>query len=225
MTRRWSILAVVSLCLAVAFATYHFARRGIQRTADDQAIVGVVSASFTKARELKVGELTGDVQAASDDVRLGDVLYSRATMRAPYSIDYHIDLSKVSLRDVRWNADRQVLIVTVPEVKVGKPRIAVEGMTLEQRGLFVTRAASAALVKGAVGRANGYATSRANQSDMIGRARENGRQAVAELLEVPLRAIGRHRVKVEVRYATEGGASRELVDGSTPIADVLANAP
>lgn len=224
MRRYGLLLAAAALSVAVALITYSCARRGIRESTENQAIAGVISGTFTKSRSLKVGELTGEVQAMSDDARLGDLLYSGARMRAPYTIEYFIDLSKVSLDSVRLNANRRTLLVTIPDVTVGKPRIAVEGMTLEQRGLFVTRDASAALVRGAVGKANGFAMSRARMPDMLGQARENGRRAVADLLQVPLRAIGRGDVTVAVRYASEGGASRELMDGSTPIAEVLAAA-
>ncbi len=216
-------VAVIALGILIAVVAWQFARSGIQRTNDNQAIAGAVSAVFVRARALKVGEVQGDVQATSDDARMGGSLVSLATLRAPYTVDYFIDLADVSLSNARWNAQSRVLTVTVPEVRIAAPRIDVAGMTLEQNGLFVTRDASVQLVKRAVTKANRYAAERAGRFDFMNKARADGRRAVRELLEIPLRALGRNDIQVEVAYASEGAASRERVDGSTPITEVLSS--
>lgn len=220
----WWSLGALALCGLVGWLSYQFARSGIQKQADNQAIAGVITASFAKARDLRVGGISGDVQASSTDSRLVGRLVSTATLRAPYTVDYFVDLGKVRMIDAAWNSRERVLHITIPEVQIGSPNINVAGMTLEQKGLFVTRAASAQLVKSAVGNANGYAVKRAQQPDFFNAARENGRQAVKELLERPLQATGRSDIRVAVRYESEGRSGGPSMDGSTPIADVLAAA-
>lgn len=213
------LLGTLALCAVVALFTYRYAQSGIQKTADNQAIVGAISATFGKSRDLKVGELKGDVQSSS--TYSGTLLTSAATMRAPYAIDYYVDLSKVRVADMRWNEAERTLSVTIPDVRVGTANIDVRNMTIEQKGLFVSRAASAQMVRSAVSTADRYAVQKANDPKMLNQARANGREAVHDLLAIPMRAMGRGAIKIDVRYASEGQTSPQLREGSTPISEVI----
>jgi Protein of unknown function (DUF4230) len=188
---------------------------------DRIALSQVVSATFSKAASLKVGTLTGTVQATAADSRLAGWLQSDSVMRAPYSVDYMLDLSKLTLADYQWNAGDRVLTVRVPDVATAPPNIDEAKMTVQRRGVFITRDAFDAMGRTASTRAGRIASDKAKSAAMMAKARENARAAVSHLLKGPLAAAGLPKVTVAVRFATEGNTASERWDESRSLAQVL----
>lgn len=188
---------------------------------DRIALSQVVTATFEKATSLNVGTLTGMVQATAADSRLAGWLQSDSVMRAPYSVDYNVDLSKLTLADYQWDAGDRVLTVRVPDVMAAPPNIDEAKMTVQRRGVFITREAFDAMGRTASTRAARIASDKANSAEMMAKARENARAAVAHLLKAPLAAAGLPKVTVAVRFATEGNTASERWDESRSLAQVL----
>ena len=189
---------------------------------DDRiAMSQIVSATFGRASTLKVGTLTGTVQATAADARLGGLLQSDSVMRAPYSVDYAVDVSRLTMADYLWDPATRTLVMRAPDVRPGTPNIDETKMTVERRGVFITRAAFDAMSRTASRRAGTIAAEKAQSPEMMATARENARVALAELLRAPLAATGRGAVKVEVRFPADGTKSNERWDESRSLAQVL----
>jgi Protein of unknown function (DUF4230) len=191
---------------------------------DRIAMSQVVTATFGKQSALKVGTLTGTVQATAADARLGGLLQSDSVMRAPYSVDYTVDLSGLSLKDYMWDPTTRTLIMRAPDVVVSQPNIDEAKMTVERRGVFITRDAFDAMSRIASRRAGAIAADKAKSPEMLGKARENARTALADLLRPALTAAGKGSVKVEVRFPADGTRSNERWDESRSLAEVFRDA-
>ena len=190
---------------------------------DTLALSKIVTAAFTRTSALKVGTLTGIVQATSADTRLRGLLTSDQVMRAPYSVDYSVDLSRLTLADYRWDAANKLLSVRVPEVTVGRANIDEAKMTVRRRGLFITREAFDTMSRQASARAQAIAQAKAAEPAQLAKARDNARAALTQLLRGPLAASGRSDIRVVVVFATEGGPANERWDESRSFASVLGN--
>jgi hypothetical protein len=191
---------------------------------DDRiAMSQVVTATFSKQSALKVGTLTGTVQATAADARMGGLLQSDSIMQAPYTVDYTVDLSKLTLADYMWDPTTRTLIMRAPDVTVGAPNIDEAKMTVQRRGIFITRAAFDTMSRTASRRAGTIAAEKAQSPEMVGKARANARAGLASLLRAPLAATGNGSVKVEVRFPADGLRSNERWDESRTLAQVLGN--
>jgi Protein of unknown function (DUF4230) len=190
---------------------------------DRVAMSQVVTATFSKQSALKVGTLTGTVQATAADARMGGLLQSDSIMQAPYTVDYTVDLSKLTLADYMWDPTTRTLIMRAPDVTVGAPNIDEAKMTVQRRGIFITRAAFDTMSRTASRRAGTIAAEKAQSPEMVGKARDNARAGLASLLRAPLAATGNGSVKVEVRFPADGLRSNERWDESRTLAQVLGN--
>jgi hypothetical protein len=190
---------------------------------DRVAMSQVVTATFSKQSALKVGTLTGTVQATAADARMGGLLQSDSIMQAPYTVDYTVDLSKLTLADYMWDPTTRTLIMRAPDVTVGAPNIDEAKMTVQRRGIFITRAAFDTMSRTASRRAGTIAAEKAQSPEMVGKARANARAGLASLLRAPLAATGNGSVKVEVRFPADGLRSNERWDESRTLAQVLGN--
>lgn len=190
---------------------------------DRVALSKVLTATFGKASALKVGTLSGTVQATAVDARLGGLLQSDSVMRAPYSVDYLVDLSQLTLRDYQWDAGNRILTIRAPEPVAGPPNIDESKMDVSRRGIFITRDAFDAMSRTASTRAARIASEQANSPEMKAKARENARTALARLLKGPFEAIGLRKVTVAVRFPGDGGGgASERWDESRSLAEVYA---
>lgn len=199
-----AVLAVV-LIGGGWFGWKTFHTRYVVETNDDGAAVAkVVSIAFHDAKTLKVRSATGTVQSTATDSRWGGMLNSSRVVKAPFSVDYFLDLSKFSAKDMRWDADARTLTIRVPEIRVGDVNIDESRATLVQTGgVFVTRSAGELLTRRASGRAHGLAQKEAEKPDYLRQAREIGRRQVASLMAAPLEAAHIDVKGVRVLYPNE----------------------
>ena len=209
------------LILAAWFAYQSWANPYAIEREDRIAMSQVVTATFAKQSALKVGTLTGTVQATAADARMGGLLLSDQIMQAPYAVDYTVDLSKLTLADFMWDAKTQTLTMRAPDLVVGAPNIDEAKMTVQRRGIFITREAFDAMSRTASRRAGTIAADKARSPEMIAQARSNARAALANLFRAPLAAAGKGAVKVQVRFPADGMKSNERWDESRTLAQVL----
>ena len=209
------------LIFAAWFAYQRWANPYAIEREDRIAMSQVVTATFVKQSALKVGTLTGTVQATASDARIGGLLLSDQIMQAPYAVDYTVDLSKLTLADYMWDAKTHTLTMRAPDVVVGAPNIDEAKMTVQRRGIFITRDAFDAMSRTASRRAGTIAADKARSPEMIAQARSNARAALANLLRAPLAAAGKGAVKVEVRFPADGQKSNERWDESRSLAQVF----
>ena len=233
LTDRARALAVlaVGLALAAAIVTATIAGwrwwsdRHVVATDDGGlAVARVVAATLHTSADLRVSRLSGVVQATGATSRAWGWLTAQRVVKAPYEVDYFVDLRRLGTRDFRYDPVTRSLLVEVPDVVPGRPNIDQAAVTLDETsGLYVSRAVMAELQQKVAATAQRVVTDKAREAENIRKARENGRAAIARLFEGALGAAGLP-VRVEVRYAGEGrAADGERWDVSRSLEEVLGN--
>lgn len=218
-----AILLVVGALAIVGYRTWTERYQVSTGPNDDVAVSQVVRSTFSGANDLKVAQLTGTVQSTASAKSLG-VLDSSRVMKAPFQVEYFVDLSRMGPGDFLWNPATKILTVHPPDVRVGKVNVD-EGKTYldHTEGLFVTRGAMAALQRQASARAESVAGEAALKPDKLAAARRNARADLTNLLGGPLKAAGVRGVTVNIVFPGEGPRSSEQWDVSRSIPEVLAD--
>lgn len=150
-------------------------------------------------------------------------LSARKTLIMPGTVEYQVDLGKLSPRDVRWDAKTRTLGVVLPPVEVTPPRIDLTQIREYGDSGILARITDADAKLEAANRSAGQAEliRQANEAVPMKLARDATRRAVADSFALPLRAAGLD-ARVEVHFADEGVASSERWDTTKSIAEVLA---
>jgi hypothetical protein len=196
----------------------------VERTDDGAAITKIVSARFAGASALKVGTLSGMVQSTASDVSAFGMLHSDKVVKAPFSVDYFIDVSKLGQGDLAWDSASRTLVVDVPDVTVGAANVDEAARTIsETRGLFVTREAADRMAQVISQRAQATAATEARKPERLALARDNARKALGKLLGGPLAAAGYGDVRVVLAFPWEGRRSPEQWDRSRNLDQVRSN--
>jgi Protein of unknown function (DUF4230) len=174
---------------------------------------------------LKVGTVSGDVLSSSNTTTFFGTLPVIQRSRAPYSVDYFVDLSKLAVANYRWNAKTRTMSIDVPDVTIAAPNIDGAKAAIVQQGVYISRGAGIILQQQAAERANAAARKTANDPKYIAQARANARAAIAQLATAPLNAARLGTVKVAVRFPIDpkpDAVAQEVWDRSTPVAEILA---
>ena len=196
----------------------------VARADDGRAVTQVIRATFSRASALKVGALSGSVQATASDSRLGGVLTADRVIKAPFSVDYFIDVSRLRPSDYRYDATSRTLVIDAPDVTIGAANVDEARRTLsETRGLFVTRAAFDQMSRRVSAAAQASAATEAQKPERLAQARDNARRALAGLLAPPLAVAGAGDIRVVVTFPYERSDTRERWDQSLSIDQVIAN--
>jgi hypothetical protein len=220
-------IAIVALLAFAAYVGYEkYVEKYTVERADDTPLVlsKVVTATFAKGSSLKVGTLSGTVQAAAKDTRGYGLLNSDQVMKAPYSVDYFVDLSRLSLQNYIWNPKSRTLSIRVPEITVAPANVDESKMMVRRRGIFITAAAFDAMGRTTSTQAVKVAQAAANKTENMAKARDNARVALAQLLRTPLNAAGIRDVNIIVHFPADGDRSKERWDESRTLARVLEDA-
>ncbi len=197
----------------------------ITREDDGQAVTKVVQASFARASALKVGSVAGTVQSSATDVRGGGWLTSDKIIKAPFTVDYFIDLSKLGDNQFRWDAASRRMTIEVPDIVVARANVDESAVTLDQtRGIFVTRDAAATLARKVSASAQRAAQQEAQRPERVKAARENARRAVQQLIGNTLSAAKLGDVEVVITFPSERQPDGERWDTSRSLEEVLGNA-
>ncbi|WP_375272023.1 DUF4230 domain-containing protein [Sphingomonas sp.] len=192
---------------------------------NDLAVARVVAGRLFASSELRVSRLSGTVQATAATSRLWGWLNASRVVKAPYEVDYFVDLRPLGPGDFRYDEQRRTLLVEVPDVVVGRPNVDEGNVTVDQTsGVFVSRDAMAELQRRASGTATRVVEAKAREPQNILKARENGRVALERLFAGTLAAAGLP-VTVEVRFAGEArGSDTTRWDLTRSLEEVLGNA-
>ena len=223
-SRIFGVLVVVVL---VAIGWFVFQR---QQAAQEARSVGIevsrtITASFAGKNALKVGTVSGDVLSNSNTTTFFGTMPVVQRNRAPYSVDYFVDLSKLSAANYRWNATTRTMSIDVPDVTIAAPNINGAKAAIVQQGVYISRGAGITLQQQAAERANAAARKTAQDPKYIAQARANARIAIAQLASAPLKAAGLGTVRVAVRFPIDPkptSVAQEEWDRSTPVAEILA---
>ncbi|WP_066775970.1 DUF4230 domain-containing protein [Sphingomonas sp. CCH5-D11] len=226
-------VATAAIGIAVAFAiivatvaAYRWwnDRHVVETDDSGLAVARVVAATLHTSADLRVSRLTGTVQATGATSRLWGWLKSSRVVKAPFEVDYFVDVRGLDTADFRYDPAARTLSVEVPDVVVGRPNIDHARVTLDQTsGVYVSRDAMAELQRRVAGTASNVVAERARDPENLAKARDNGRRAIERLFGGALGAAGLP-VRVEVRFAGDPGRSDgERWDMSRSLEEVLGN--
>ena len=219
-----ALAALLVLVAGVAAYRWWTPRYTVTREDDGAAVSRVVVASLSRASALKVATVSGTVQSVASASRLRGLLTSDQVVKAPFTVDYTVDLSRLGGRDVAWDPRHRILSVNVAEVVPEAPNIDLSRATLvSTRGLFVTRSAAAEMFQAGAGRARRAAEVEAAKPQWMALARENARRELERLLAAPLAAAGTPPRAVHVIFPFERRGPDARWDVSRSVDDVLHN--
>lgn len=221
-------LAIVLLVAGLAAVKLGYDRYAetyvVARDDDGAAIDRVVRATFAQSAALKVGTLSGTVQSTASDVRWGGWLRSDRVIKAPFTVDYFVDVARLSPRDYRWDAARRRLTLQVPDVTVARANVDESALSVNvTRGAIVTRGAADALARQVSLDARRTAQREAAKPDHIAAARATARRGLARLLGGALAAARVGDVEVAIVFPFERRGDGERWDTTRSIGEVLGN--
>jgi hypothetical protein len=224
-----AVAALALVLIVAAVIIWQFEQRTVQAERETGlAAARTLSETFGKARDLRVATLSGEVLARGSDPGFANLLPTSLTLKYPYSIDYFLDLKRIDAASYRWNATTKTMTVNLPDVTPGKPSVdAARAERVGTTGVFMSRDAAQRLGTQVAARAALRATEAAANPEHLDRARTSAREAMQELVAMPLQAAGLGEVKVVVRYPWEGSGTGLPVrwDESRPVRDVYESKP
>ena len=225
MPRRLVLLLVAGALVVAGVLAWGLRMTGERDRAEMElglASARVLHETFAATNQLKVGSVAGEVTTKAVDHGTFGVLDTTQTVKAPYTVDYFIDLSRVAASDYAWDAQRRILVIDIPDITVGKPNIDQNAATVTQSGLFISRGAGRRMQA----QGSGYAVTAADQSARSAKnmryARSAALAAVRRNAMAPLRAAGIDNVRVEVRFASQRNTNHDIWDYTLPIDQVAA---
>ncbi len=219
-------LAIATAILVATFVGYRFYTERYTVSTDDDgvAVARVVAGRLYGSSDLRVSHLAGTVQSTASTTRMFGWLRYVRLIKAPYDVDYFVDLGALAPRDFRYDSRRRALLVEVPDVIVGNPNVDEGRVTLDTTtGFLPPRGAMAELQKMVSAKATTVVAAKAREPENMRKARENGRAALERLFAGSLDAAGLP-VTVTVRFAGEPRAgSSERWDLTRSLEEVLGN--
>lgn len=226
--RRLITLAIALIILAAGIIIWTQHR---QKEAAEQQLgldsARVLTAVFQQTNALQVGKLSGQVLARAEEQGCLGLCDTEQRTRAPYSVTYTVNLSDLRDDDLRWNADKRVMIVNAPEVSVGDVNVDMTRAQTSQGGIWISRRTGQALQRKVAANLGASARQRANDPASIAKAQAAARGAIERNLGLALRAAGMADVRILVRLPGEekpAALPEEQWDMSRPIEEVLAEA-
>jgi hypothetical protein len=217
-----AIAAAIAVAAVVGYR--HYTRDYEVTTREDgTATAQVVAATLFGRSELRVGRLSGTVQGVAGASRLWGWLRSTQVVKAPFTVDYFVSLERLDLKDFRYDVDRRVLFVQVPDVRAERANIDLANTTLnEVKGLFVTRGQMAEMMPRVAASAGAAAQERANTPENVRKSREYARGALERLFGGALGAAGLD-ARIEVRFPFDPVPSGEPSDRTRSLREVLSD--
>ncbi|WP_277979716.1 DUF4230 domain-containing protein [Sphingomonas phyllosphaerae] len=219
-------LAIATAILVATFVGYRYYTERYTVTTDDDgvAVARVVAGRLYGSSDLRVSHLAGTVQSTAATTRMFGWLRYVRLIKAPYDVDYFVDLGALAPRDFRYDSRRRTLLVEVPDVVVGNPNVDESRVTLDTTtGFLPPRGAMAELQKMVSAKATAVVAAKAREPENMRKARDNGRVALERLFAGSLDAAGLP-VTVTVRFAGEPrDGSSERWDLSRSLEEVLGN--
>ncbi len=151
-------------------------------------------------------------------------LSAKKTLIMQGLVRYEVDLSKLSDKDVRWDAENQTLHIRIPPIEAAPPQIDLASIQEYGEGGILRSFTDVDNVLDSANRQKGQAEllRQAKGPVPMGLAREATRRAIVQNFSAPLRAAGLDKAKVSGFFADD---PKEKIttrwDYSTPISEIM----
>ena len=176
--------------------------------------------AFQAENSLSVFSAQIVTSVSTTEDRMFGLLSTAQTALIPATVDYRLDLSKLSRDSFRWDEPTQVMTVTLPPVLVGTPNLDEARARYLRNGLFITANAQERMTRANSIAAGRDAVRQARNPQLIALARAAAKRAMAGNLEIVLASAGFDKASVSVRFADEPGDSERL-DRSRSLGEVF----
>lgn len=191
-----------------------------ERKRQQEAALGAMISAFQKQNSLSVFRAQVPVFVKSSDPGWFGLTREQFGV-IPASIEYRLNLSELKDGDFRWDAERQIMDVTVPPVILGEPALDARRAQLANRGLLMSPDVAMRLMQKNMAVARTKALAEARNPQMMDLARNAAREMMARNIELPLRAAGLEDANVRVRFSGEAKSDPSYIDHSRSYNEVL----
>lgn len=218
------VVIAAAIAVAAVVGYRHYTRDyAVTTRGDGTATAQVVSATLFGRSDLRVGRLSGTVQGVAEASRLWGWLRSTQVVKAPFTVDYFVSIGQLDLEDFRYDADRRVLFVRVPDVRAEPANIDLANTTLNDvKGIVVTRGQMTEMMPRLSASAGAAAREKANAPENLRKSREYARAALERLFGGALRSAGLD-ARIEVRFPFDPAPSGEPSDRTRSLREVLSD--
>lgn len=129
-----------------------------------------------------------------------DLLDSEQTAIIPATVNYTLDMRKVTARNIQWDAEQRTMTITLPPLTVAPPNLMEQSARYYRKGVWITGADAEGLYRR-------NSTAAANEADKLARnatlmtlARTAAETAVRENAAAFLSGAGFRDARVVVRF-------------------------
>lgn len=153
-------------------------------------------------------------------------LSSERTLILPGDVRYELDLSKLTARDVEWDASTRTLRVRLPEIEIAGPEVDLSAIREYGSDGLVARITGGEQRLDEANRRAAVADLRRQAMSKVpmSLARQAARQAIERSFTMPLRAAGFEDAKVVARFAGEPEDDPSYLDVSTSYNEAMEEA-
>jgi Protein of unknown function (DUF4230) len=219
--RKWAlVLAALTIVCALGWAYYAQQKREEAELQLGLDSTRVLSEAFRTTNQLKVSDIEGWILATSTDKGLIEILDASQTVKAPYSVDYFIDMSKVGQSDFFWNSSTKTLLIEIPDPLIAQPNIDMSRAQVRQGGVWISREAGVRLQRKAASAITGKAAKTANSPENLKMARAAALEAVRRNVQAPLNTAHLSEVRVDVRFKSQRNTNDDVWDYTLPYEQV-----
>jgi len=156
--------------------------------------------SLRDENKLLVFSYKGSARVAAERTRFW-LLRGTQELSVPAAVDYYLDLSQLSLADVRYDDAAKLVTVRLPPVTLGDIAFQPEGASTVNGGVLTFGDGTVeALRKLNYRNARRAMAAQAQQPGLLNEARRRARENVQAYFEIPLRVAGRPDVKVAATF-------------------------
>jgi hypothetical protein len=212
----WLALAIIGLVvLFFAYRAYHERQR-------QEAVLGSMVVAFQEQNNLSV--FRAQVPQFVTSNRKGWIFDAEQFGIIPASVEYRLDLSKMTKSNFNWDSETKRMTVTMPPLLIGEPVLDMARAKLVNKGILVGGDIALELLKKNTVTATQQAQKDAKNPQMMQLAREAARKAMAQNISIPLQAAGYKDITVVARFPTEGTDQPSYLDLSTPYEEAIKEA-
>ena len=204
-SRGEALLALVAAALLVAALALGW--RAFFHQVEGDPVASAMLA-FEKQNSLVVFSSRFEVVAESVNTRSVagvnlDLLETRQAAIIPASVEYRLDLSEMSAGAFDWDAEAEVLSVTLPQIQTSRPNLDEAKARIFTEGVWVSRDAARDLAANNSEQAERRASEFAKNPEVLALARTAAKEAIRQNLAVPLQVAGYENAQIDVRFAGE----------------------
>lgn len=203
----WKLLAATHL--AAGLTGYVVAPRELLETdvksagfftADTRRVLAATVESIRSQRQLRVYTFKGSAAVSVERTKLW-VLTGRQDLLVPAQVGYYVDLSGLGMEDVIYDQQTKLITVTLPPLVIGDVAFQPEAARTINGGILTFDQEQV----DELARVNWLTARRAfvkqaQGPTLVAGARAEAERSIAAAFAVPLRALGRSDVKVEVSF-------------------------